>query len=122
MESPQKLRLFYRDPVAWNQPHAAPARAFYARVVALARNDSAFVAGAFGAAETSAPRDVIGYSRGDALVLVNVRPRAVSVTVTGFAVEGARDLLSGRGQRGGTVALPGYGAVVLRPSPGPHRN
>src|SRR5439155_7963737 len=85
VESPQKLRLFYRDPVAWSQPHAKDARAFYHRIVELARSDSAFVAGALHTVQTSAPRDVIGYARGDALVLVNARPRRVTVTDTGFA-------------------------------------
>ena len=122
VESPQKLRLFYRDPVAWNQPHAGEARAFYHKIVELARDDSAFVAGAFRAVPTSAPRDVIGYARGDALVLVNVRPRAATVTVTGFAVDGTRDVLSNRVQRGATVTLPAFGAVVLERSPGPRPN
>ena len=63
--------------------------------------------------ETSAPRDVIAYGRGDAVVLVNPRSHAVRVTVTGFAVEGARDLLSNITQQGDTVALPAYGALVL---------
>lgn len=118
VESPQTLRLFYRDPVKWNQPHAAQARAFYRQVVHLARTDSAFVSGAFRLAETAAPTDVIAYFRGDALVLVNARPRDVRVGVTGFGVDGARDLLSGRVQRGDTVVLPPHGAVVLarRPS------
>ena len=119
VESPQKLRLFYRDPVAWSQPHAAAARAFYHKVVELARHDSAFVVGAFRAVPTSAPRDVIAYTRGAALVLVNARPRGVTVTVTGYAVDGARDLLSNRIQRGGTITLPAYGAVVLKRSTGP---
>jgi glycosidase len=119
VESPQKLRLFYRDPVAWSQPHAAEARAFYHRIVELARNDPAFVAGALRTVRASSPRDVIGYARGDALVLVNARPRAATFTVTGFDVDGARDLLTNRVQRGGTVTLSSYGAVVLRPSTNP---
>ena len=113
IESPQMLRLFYKDPVGWNRPGAEQARAFYRRVMQLARTDSAFVTGAFRQAETSAPSDVIAYFRGDALVLVNPRPRAVRVSVTGFAVSGARDLLFGRIQRGDTVALPAHGALVL---------
>jgi hypothetical protein len=47
------------------------------------------------------------------LVLVNARPADVEATVTGFDVAGARDLLSDVVQRGGTVMLPPYGAVVL---------
>jgi glycosidase len=117
VESPQTLRLFYRDSVEWGQPGADSARAFYRRVVDLARTDSAFVVGDFRAAETSARADVIAFYRGDALVLVNARPRAVTLTVTGFNVDGARDLLSDRVQRGGTVSMPARGAVVLR-SPG----
>jgi alpha-amylase len=119
VESPQKLRLFYRDPIAWNQPRAAQATAFYRQVVHLARTDSAFVSGAFRQVETSAPGDVIAYLRGDALVLVNARPRKVAVTVSGFAVDRARDLLSKRVQHGARLTLPAYGAVVLvRRTPG----
>ncbi len=114
VESPQQLALFERDTIVWGQPGAAAARAFYARVLELARTDPAFLAGDLRAVETSAPDDVIAYRRGDAVVLVNTRPRAVSITVTGFDVNGATDLLSGRAQRGATVALPAHGAVVLR--------
>jgi glycosidase len=112
-ESPQKLRLFERDTLVWNQPHAAEARAFYRRVIQLARTDSAIVAGDLRDVTTSAPADVIAYQRGDALVLVNARPRQVRTTVTGFGVDRARDLLSDRTQHGATVTLPAYGAVVL---------
>jgi glycosidase len=113
VESPQTLRLFYRDMVAWNQPGAARARAFYGRVMQLARSDSAFVTGPFREVETSAPQDVIAYRRGDALVLVNVRFKPVAVTVKDFALAGSRDLLSSRPQAGEKVALPAHGAVVL---------
>jgi glycosidase len=117
VESPQVLRLFYRDPIVWEQPRAADARAFYARVMHLARTDAAFLSRAFRPAGTSAPADVIAYRRGDALVLVNTRDRGVSVEVTGFRVEGARDLLSNQVQRSGTVALPAYGTAVLARRP-----
>jgi glycosidase len=112
-ESPQKLGLFVRDPVAWDQPHAAEALAFYKRVLSLARSDSAFIAGELREVETSAPDEVIAYRRGGALVLVNARSRDVRVTVTGFGVDGARELLASGVQRGDTVALAAYGAVVL---------
>jgi hypothetical protein len=117
VESPQQLGLFVRDPIAWDQPHAAEARAFYQRVLHLARTDSALIAGALREVETSAKGDVIAYRRGDAVVLVNARPREVRVAVTGFAVDGARDLLSNSTQHGDTVTLPAYGAIVLRRSP-----
>ncbi len=113
VESPQTLRLFWRDPITWKQPQAVQAREFYGRVMHLARTDSAFVSGALRAVETTAPADVISYLRGDALVLVNARPRRLAITVTGFAVNRARDLLSKRVQRGDTVALRPYGAMVL---------
>ena len=113
VESPQTLRLFWRDPVVWNQPGAERARAFYRRVMDLARRDSVFLSGDFRPAETTAPADIIAYYRGDALVLVNARPRQIRVGVTGFAVNRARDLLSNRLLRGDTVSLPPHGAVVL---------
>jgi len=64
--------------------------------------------------QTSAPDDVIAYRRGDLVVLVNVRPKAVRVAVKGFAPGGARDLLSNTVLHGDTIALPAYGAVVLK--------
>ena len=112
VESPQQLGLFQRETVAWEQPEAADARAFYASVVGLARNP-AFIQGALTAVETSAPAAVIAYRRGDALVLVNARSQETRFTVTGFEVKGARNLLGGAPIAGDTVTLPGYGAAVL---------
>ncbi len=114
VESPQQLGLFVRDSIVWTQPHADSARAFYQRVLHLARTDPVFIAGDLRAVGTSAPNDVIAYRRGNRIVLVNPRSREVRVVVTGFDVNDARDLLSDRVQRGDTVALPGYGAMVLR--------
>ena len=116
VESPQKLRLFERDSIVWGQPDTLASRPFYRRVIELARTDAAFRTGELGAAEVSAPRDVIAYRRGDALVLVNARSRMVGFTVTGVAVDGSRDLLSGAVQRGRRVVLPAYGVAVLRPA------
>lgn len=113
VESPQTLRLFFQDPVEWDQPGADSARAFYRRVVDLARTDSAFVTGDFHPVETTAAPDVIAFVRGDALVLVNARPRAVTLSVAGFNVDGARDLLSGRVHQGEAVGLPAHGIAVL---------
>ena len=114
VESPQQLGLFEAQPVAWNQRDGAAATAFYRRVLDLASTDPAFVSGDFGEVKTSAPRDVIAYRRGNSVVLVNARPKAVRVTVKDVAVDGARDLLSDRTQRGEAVSLSGYGAMVLR--------
>jgi len=115
VESPQKLGLFVREAIAWNQPDTAAGRAFYRRVVELARTDPAFLGGQLRAVETDDPGDVIAYRRGDALVLVNARPHAVRLTVKGVSADGARDLLTNATQRGATVALPPYGAIVLEP-------
>jgi glycosidase len=115
VESPQKLGLFVREPIAWEQPDAAAARAFYRRVLELARADATLRAGTLEAVETSAPDDVIAYRRGDALVLVNARSHEVRCSVTGVILDGARDLLSNGTHRGATVVLPAYGALVLRP-------
>ena len=125
VESPQKLGLFVRETVAWAQPHASQARDFYRRVLLLARTDPAFLRGAFQGIGTSAPADVIAYARGDAGVFVNPRARDVRVAVTGFEVNGARDLLTGRTLRGDSLTLPAYGALVLerhgtRTGPAPH--
>ena len=116
VESAQRLPLFERDPVKWDQPNAVAARAFYKKVVELARTDPAFLAGNFEAVETSAPDDVIAYRRGAAVVLVNARAHEVTITTTGVRVDGLRDRLSGRVQRGSSVTLPAFGAIVLERS------
>ena len=114
VESPQKLGLFEREPIKWNQPGAAEARAFYAAVVKLTRTEPALIGRDLQRLQTSAPKDVIAYRRGDLVILVNARPRAVGFTVTGIPVAGARDLLSNKAQSGDKVALPAFGAVVLK--------
>jgi len=116
VESPQKLGLFEREAVEWNQPQAEEARAFYAKVVKLARTEPSLIGRDLRPVKTSAPRDVISYRRGDLVVLVNARARPVKVAVTGFAVDGALDLLSTKVQTGDTVSLPAYGAVLLKVS------
>jgi glycosidase len=117
VESPQQLGLFRRDSIVWAQHDTIEARSFYRRVIDLAQADSAFLIGPFEQVGTNAPADVIAYRRGAALVLANARTRPVRVVVTGFAVNGARDLLSDRTLAGDTVVLPAYGAVVLKRSP-----
>jgi len=114
VESPQKLPLFERDTIRWNQPQAKEARAFYAKVIGLARSDPSLLSADFRAVETSAPRDVIAYRRGDLMVLVNARPRRVKLTVSGFKADGSRDLLSNNVQRGDSISLSAHGAVVLK--------
>ena len=122
VESPQRDSIFTREDIVWKQPHAAQATAFYAHVIHLARTDPAFLQGDLRRVVTSDSNDVIAYARGAALVLVNARNSDARLTVTGFDVKGMRDLLSGRAQRGDTLSLPAYGAVVLeRPRAG-HTN
>jgi glycosidase len=113
VESPQKIGLFVREPIVWDQPDADSARAFYRRVIGLARTDSAFFAGDFRPVETGAASDVIAYGRGDAIVLVNARAHEVRVAVTGWEVDGARDLLSDRMPQGDTLTLAAHDALVL---------
>ena len=62
VESPQKLGLFEKQAVAWDQPGAVAARSFYRRVIDLARRHPAFAANdleliATDAPETSSPTD-----------------------------------------------------------------
>jgi hypothetical protein len=114
IESPQKLGLFEDQAIDWKRSGADSARAFYARVVNLARTEPALIGRDFQPVKTSAPKDVIAYARGDLVVLVNARRRGVKVAVTGMKVGGARDLLSNRIQRSDTLALPAYGAMVLK--------
>ncbi|HMA41313.1 MAG TPA: alpha-amylase family glycosyl hydrolase [Gemmatimonadales bacterium] len=117
VESPQQLGLFRRDSIVWAQHDTIGTRSFYRRVLDLAQTDSAFLTGPLEQVETSAPKDVIAYRRGAVLVLANARSRPVRVVVTGFAVTGARDLLSDRTLAGDTIALQAYSAVVLKRSP-----
>lgn len=114
IEKPEKVPLFERKPLKWNRPGADKARAFYGAVMRLARTEPALIEGDLQQVETSAPNDVIAYQRGDLVVLVNARARGVRVAVTDVDVAGARDLLSRRAQRGDTIALPAYGAMVLK--------
>jgi glycosidase len=118
VDSPQKLPLFERELVAWDQPQARAAQRFYRRVVELARTEPAFLGGDLREVRTSAPDDVIAYGRGALVVLVNSRPHEVRVTIPDFRLNGARDLLSEKPLRGDTLPLPPYGAVVLKRSGG----
>jgi glycosidase len=113
VEDTQHLGLFVKQPVAWAQADTIAPRSFYRRVIHIADSDSAFLAGQLVPVETDAPKDVIAYGRGGAVVLVNARNRAVKVTVSGFPVNGARELLTDGRMSGDTVALGAYGAVVL---------
>lgn len=112
VESPQKLGLFVREPVAWDTPGGAEARAFYRRVVELARSEP-FASAALAPLEVDAADDVIAYRRGDAVVLVNARDRPVRVRPAGVDLAGARVLLGAGVQDDGLVALGPYGVVVL---------
>jgi glycosidase len=116
VESPQKLGIFEKEAIVWDRPGGLEAREFYARLLQLSRTEPAILAGPVRAVITSVPNDVIAYTRGDLLVLVNARARAVEFTVHGLRVDGMRDLLSGRQQHGRRVSLAPYGAVVLRRS------
>ena len=113
VESPQKLGLFVREAIIWDQPQADSARAFYRKVIDLARTDSAFLGKDLKVVQTNDAADVIAYQRGKAVVIVNARPRESRVAVSGFAVDGSKDVLTGQTEHGDTLALPGYGAVVL---------
>ncbi|MEO7239592.1 MAG: alpha-amylase family glycosyl hydrolase [Gemmatimonadales bacterium] len=114
VESPQKLGLFESQPIVWNQNGADEARAFYRSVLKLARTEPSLLGRDLRPVETSAPRDVIAYRRGDLIVLVNARPKPVRVAPTGVKVDGSRDLLTNTPQRGDAISLPAYGAVVLK--------
>ena len=116
VESPQKLGLFERMPIEWKQPRAKEARAFYRRVLDLARTDPAFLGADLAMVETTAEEDVIAYRRGATLVLVNVRNRPVRFGVKDARLDRRTDRLTGRRHRGEEVRLPAYGAVVLAPA------
>ena len=117
VESPQKLGIFEKEAIRWAQPDASGARGFYARVIGLTRTEPALLTADLQAVTTSAPNDVISYRRGNLVVLVNARPRALSVRVSGLSLDGARDLLFDRTQRSSTVPLPAFGVAILKGRP-----
>jgi glycosidase len=114
VEANQKLPLFEKQTVAWNQPFAQTTRAFYSKVIRIARSNKAFAGNDVVAVSTNADNDVIAYQRGNAVVLVNTRNHPVSVTASGATLSKRRDLLSGNLQTTDEVSLPRYGAVVLQ--------
>lgn len=114
VESSQKLGLFVKNPIAWGQPDASAARAFYQRVMGLVRSHPAFADGNVAAVPTNAPADVISYRRSGVIVLVNTRPRIIDVVVSGRSPARATDLLTNSVQSGDTVRLAAYGIAVLR--------
>ena len=118
VESPQQLHLFSRMAIEWNQPRADEARAFYSKVMSLARTRPEFLGRELATVTTTAPNDVIAYRRGRTMVLVNARNREVSFTVTGADLAGARDLLSNRTMAGGQQTLAPFGMLVLEPAAG----
>jgi glycosidase len=113
VESPQKLTLFEKEAVAWDQPNAEKTRAFYNKVIHLERTHAAFAGRELTPVTTNQPDDVIAYRRGDVVVLVNTRPHPVTVAPGGVAMQGARDLISDNIQQSDTIALDGYGFTVL---------
>ena len=113
VESPQKLTLFEKEPVAWDQPDAEKARAFYNKVVQLERTHAAFAGRDLTPVTTNEPDKVIAYRRGGVVVMVNTRANPVTVRPGGLAWQGARDLLSDSLQQSDTIALAGYGAAIL---------
>jgi glycosidase len=113
VESPQVLGLFERESVDWELSGADSARAFYRRVIMLARTNAAFTADEFAAVDTDAGDDVIAFRRGGFVVLVNARPEPVRLEVPGIDIDGAVDLLHGGDQSGDVVVLEPYGTAVL---------
>jgi glycosidase len=115
IESPQQLGLFTKETITWDRPGADSARAFYRAILEIARTNPAFGGAALAGVATDAPQDIIAYSRGGTLVLVNSRPRPVRVTVRGVTTAGTRDILTGRDIAPGAIALPAHGVLVLQP-------
>jgi glycosidase len=113
VEVPQKLTLFEKESIDWNQPNAEKTRAFYAKVIKLERTHPAFAGRDIAPVTTNASNDIIAYRRGNAVVLVNTRSKKQTIIPTGFTITGARDLLSDEVQSSNSIALEGYGAAVL---------
>lgn len=114
VESPQKLPLFERMPIKWDQAGAESARAFYRSVIDLSRKHHAFADSGLRPVAINNSDDVIAYRRGDVFVFVNVRAKSVTVTPAGVELTAPRRLLGeGVRVRGNSVSLDPYGFVVL---------
>ena len=111
VESPQKLGLFVKEPIVWDQPGAERSRAFYRSIIELSRTDD-FVRGDLAALPVPVGNDVIAYRRNNTFVLVNTRPRPITFTLPGAA--GKRNVLSDGSQPDDVIALSPYGYLVLR--------
>lgn len=81
--STQRLPLFEQMPIDWDEHPAM--RAFYENLLTIRAASTALLQGEFAPVEHDAPDDVVAFERvaGDeqALVVVNVRDRAVTVTL-----------------------------------------
>lgn len=118
VESPQQLGLFEKEAIAWDQPDADQARAFYARVMRLDASDPSLLSRDLEQVTTTDPANLVAYRRGDLLVVVNTRDHPVQLTIPGLELRGARNLLTDEVMPGGAITLRAYGALVLRvPAP-----
>ena len=113
VESPQKLGLFEKIPVEWDQPDAEATRAFYAKVIQLQRTHPAFAGRDLTPLKTNASKDVIAYRRGNVVILANTRPQNVTISVDGLTLRGARDLLTDKMQEDDKLILTSHGTMVL---------
>ncbi len=118
VESPQQLGIFEKEAIAWNQPDADVARAFYARVVRLDTSDPSLLRRDLEQVTTTDPADLIAYRRGDLLIVVNTRDHPLQLTIPGLELRGTRNLLTDEIMPGGPITLRAYGALLLRaPAP-----
>lgn len=117
VESPQKLTLFEKQPVAWDQPNATETKKFYEKVIQLERTHPAFAGRDLTPVVTNLPNDVIAYRRGNVLVLVNTRPQPANIKPRALSVRDASNLLTGDVYRSDPIALPSYGTAVLELKP-----
>lgn len=113
VESPQKLGIFEKEAIVWNQPGASDARAFYRGVAELKRIEPVTN---LQLVQTTAPADIIAYRLGRLLVVVNPRNRPVAFTIQGTNLRGARELLSSSSRPAviTEAGLPAHGFRVLR--------
>ena len=113
VESPQKLNLFEKIPVVWDQPKAKETSAFYNKVIKLERTHPAFAGRDLEPVVTDKPNDVIAYKRANVVVLANTRSQPTNVAPRGVSLRESRDLLTDNVYRADPIALPAYGFAVL---------
>ncbi|MEL6612139.1 MAG: DUF3459 domain-containing protein [Bacteroidota bacterium] len=114
---PQEIPLFEKVSVNRSAEGAGAMRSFYTDLLAFRASSDAYTHGTVGTVAHDQPETVIAYTmtHDGATMLVAVNTRAEAVTVALDAPPAGAEVVFGEAMmEAGTLALPGYGYVVLR--------